>query len=185
MICLSLIGFSAACTSHYKVHPVLYQDTTRTWYGKKYIDPLNLKTFKFAEDDVSKDQKGELAYIRAAADTADRNRLQSIILDRSDAICEQHKADAFGLASNVNLVLTAITAAFSGSAAIVTGVAASALSGGAAFITGGQAAVNENIYHKLFVGTIVAAIDKSRTEQRKVIENNAQKTSTSTLWTKP
>jgi hypothetical protein len=161
-----LAGAALTGCSVYRVHPVLEYPETSGFLGVgQEVKPLDLQIYRFREDEP----QGALAYTRAATDPGLRNRLQSTIMQVSDASCEQHKGEVLATAANTNLVLTVLTSALAGAGAILSGLTASALAAGASFTNAGNAAFNENVYQKLYVGTIIQAIDKSRGDYGKEI----------------
>jgi hypothetical protein len=149
---------SSGCASGYRVNPLIKDPTHQGGFLniKEYVNPV----------DLAEDKDYAIAKTDGPDAKAARDRLQARLMRFSDVICEQHKGDAFGTESNVSLILTVLTSALSGSAAVVPAILTkSALAAAGAFTNAAGAAFNEKIYQKLFIGTILRAADKSRKEQ--------------------
>lgn len=100
-----------------------------------------------------------------------RNELQSVVIRRSNAICEQHKGDIVSQAAIVNTGFGIGSTGTSALGAVVTGVHAKTnLAALTAFLTGSQAIVNQEFYQKQFAGAIIRAIDASRESKKGEIE---------------
>ena len=66
-------------------------------------------------------------------------------MQRSDAICEYHRGDIYGTASNLNLLLSVMTTGLAGSSAVLADVLTkSALAAAAAFTSATQSHINVN-----------------------------------------
>lgn len=165
LLCLSMTMLaSAGCgPGWYWIKPVLQRE----------MESINLDTYRFRED---QGMQQPIAYAKAVTTAKDRNRLQTIIMEQSDAMCEEHKGEIVETASSSNLFLNIGTSALSGTAAVVKGaLAKSALAAGAGFTSATAAEISDKVYQRLFVGTIVRAIDKSREEKAKLIGTDRAK----------
>ncbi len=172
LIFLGLVAtiVGSGCTSVYQVEPLIEYPTHQSGFlkVKTYFDPIELTN--------------DYDYLLAGSDTADpnlakaaRNRLQGRLKRTSDVICSQHQGDAFGLESNVSLILSVLTSALSGSAAVVPAILTkSALAAAGAFTNATGTAYNAKIYQNLFIGTILKASKKSRTEQDDLMTTRKQ-----------
>lgn len=108
------------------------------------------------------------AYAKVAnADDADkvelRNRLQVLLMERSDRICEAHKGAIVADAAAVNFALGTATTLFSTTAAVVGGeLAKSILAGVAAASSAEQNLINQEVFRERFATSIVKSIDENR-----------------------
>jgi len=145
------------------------------------IHPINLTCFNFPG--TSKNAyEAVLACSRSAAAAAAnspaekacrvlRNELQSLVMRRSNAICDQHKGDILANAAVTNVGLGVggvITSALG--AALVGTRAKTNLAAATAVLTGTQAHINQEFYQKQFAGTIITAINTSRAGQKTEID---------------
>ena len=100
-----------------------------------------------------------------------RNRLQTIIMQLSDRVCEKHLGDISANASFVNLGFGGLTALFAGTGTVVGGeVAKSALAAAASIMGTGRALVNEEVYQERLASGIVKAIREDRDNQDQEIK---------------
>jgi hypothetical protein len=100
-----------------------------------------------------------------------RNEFQSVIIRRSNAICDQHKGDIVSQAALVNAGLGIGAVGTSSLGAVIAGVHAKTnLAALTAFLTGSQAIVNQEFYQKQFAAAIIRAIDTSRESKKGDIE---------------
>jgi hypothetical protein len=103
------------------------------------------------------------AYEMARRSAVARNSLQDILLRVADNECEKHRGAVVGTNAGTNLLLSTLASLTSGAA---TGFAAkttkTALSGISTFFIATRSHVNEQIYHQIFVGTVLKAIDDDR-----------------------
>jgi hypothetical protein len=126
--------------------------------GKDHYEPINLDSYDFRGE-----SDGISAYQQAVTDPVARDRLQTIIMQLSDRVCEKHLGDINANASFVNLGFGGLSALFSGTGAVVGGeVAKSALSAAASIMVTGRALVNEEVYQKRLASGIVKAIREDR-----------------------
>jgi len=117
------------------------------------------------------DGKG-LAYEAAKTSAVARNHLQDLLMRVADDECEKHRGAVVGTNSGTNLLLSTLASLTSGAA---TGFAATttktALSGISTFFIATRSHVNEQIYHQIFVGTVLKAIDDDRKAVQTEIAN--------------
>ncbi|OGA12481.1 MAG: hypothetical protein A3D95_04280 [Betaproteobacteria bacterium RIFCSPHIGHO2_12_FULL_69_13] len=96
------------------------------------IEPINLSTFKLGKPGKTAYQLAEECAKKRGAGQANhaderlcqfyRNELQSIVLRRSNAICDQHKGDIVSQAALINSGLGIGAAGTSGLGAVVSGI---------------------------------------------------------------
>jgi hypothetical protein len=92
-----------------------------------------------------------------------RNRLQSVLLSRSDALCESHKGDIHAAASGFNFGLGLATTLLSGAGAIASGQAAQRTYAAFASSTNATRSIlNEQVYQQQVAGAITSAVDSAR-----------------------
>ena len=128
------------------------------------IQPVDLDTMKFPGQDKP-------AYQLAAADAAERNRLQDYLQTVSDQVCLGHKSDLLAMASTTNFALSGLTTLFGGVGAIVNGATAARTLGGTAAIANSlRGDFNENIMFNNFATAIVHQVDAQRQKQLQEIE---------------
>lgn len=142
------------------------------------LECFNLDTDPFPEE--RKDETPIPAYkkvIEACADSSKtaqcktlRDRLQLLIMRKSDVICDQHKSDITAQAAAANFGLTTTSVALSTTSAIISGEEAkSILSGLSAFTGATQSALNENIYQQFLAPAVIRAIEDNRRQQEQII----------------
>ena len=144
------------------------------------IDPL----FEAEPEAVDLDTGEPNALYIAALDSANpqiaqanRNELQSLLLRRSEQICEIHQSDIFANAAVFNVTMGVLTSALAGAAAIVTGpVGIEVLAGGAALSNAGRSLVNEEVYRQQLVTAVITEIDENRKAVREEIGAKLDKT---------
>jgi hypothetical protein len=107
------------------------------------------------------------AYEQAIGDSAARDRLQFLLLRRSDAICIIIKARIASFSDNVNFFFGEITTLLGGTGAIVTGAtAARVLAGTAGISNASRAQVNEIYYQNTIKSAILASMDDLRSQKK-------------------
>jgi len=163
MALLVSAGMLGGCANqYYRVDSVLQhpqQGATDSNERKKKV-PINL----------DEDAKYKALYEAAqSGEPAARNQLQNKIIELSDDVCEQHKGDVIGNASQINLWTGLGATVFSSVSAIVTGAAATHYAAGATVLNGAKTAVNADIYQGLFVTAIIKAIEESRGKKKNEI----------------
>lgn len=109
------------------------------------------------------------------AASAPRNRLQSMIIEHSDEMCEKHKGDIVGTAAGSNLLLSIGATAFSGVSAIVTGAAATNYATTATVLNGTRSELNAEIYQGMLATAIIKAINENRQTKKEEILTNQKK----------
>jgi len=127
------------------------------------LEPVNLESFKLEDD------KEHTAYQRAIVDPIVRNRLQTRLMTVSDRVCDDHKAAVLGFRAQSNLALSIITTLTGVGGGIASGSAANALSGAAAGTNATRSAINEEIYQRLLVPTILRSVDQNRKQKEQEI----------------
>lgn len=134
-----------------------------TWLTQDITYHTTDGQLKTAEVRVPKCDKSGLAYDAAKKSAVARNHLQDLLLRVADDECEKHRGAVVGTNSGTNLLLSTLASLTSGAA---TGFAAkttkTALSGVSAFFIASRSHVNEQVYHQIFVGTVLKAIDDDR-----------------------
>ncbi|MBM4268270.1 MAG: hypothetical protein FJ144_16940 [Deltaproteobacteria bacterium] len=97
---VSLLGLAGCAAGLFQVNPVVIdKPPTKSWippFDDK-VEPVDLSTYHFVGDSGA-----NLAYVQASTGPhaqAARNRLRAVLLRRSDAICDRHKAAIIGDAS--------------------------------------------------------------------------------------
>ena len=129
--------------------------------------PINLDTFHFPEVDDTGAMAGETAYKMAIGpgNKAERNRLLNFLLQRSNAVCDEHRGAIISDAALGNTIFSGLTTLLGGTAAIVTGATAARVLGGTAAMSSGmQSNFNLEIYREQFAGLIVRGIEKDRAD---------------------
>jgi hypothetical protein len=108
-----------------------------------------------------------------------RNRLQDLLIDRSNAICGRHLAAIVGDSSFTNAGASIAATALAGLSAAFGGTAAkTALATAAAIVTGGQAAVNGEI----FLGYVAPAVTKKIAEGRLALLREIMGKRSTAVW---
>lgn len=106
-----------------------------------------------------------------------RNTIQDRLIAASNSICAEYKSKLKQEQANTNLNFGGASTIFGGLGAIAQSVGPARLySGAAAMASGLRAEVNQNIYSMLAVEVITKAIDKTRKEALKAIDENQTKT---------
>lgn len=99
-----------------------------------------------------------------------RNSFISNSVTLSDNICERHKSAIIANANILNVSLGTLTNIFSGAATVVApAITKSALSAAAGLSNATRSTVNEEIYVRSLVTTIVRAIDQERSDYLSLI----------------
>lgn len=93
-----------------------------------------------------------------------RNLLQSLLIKRSERICETHKGAIVSYSAGANLSLTLISAALGTAGALATGGTTQVLSGLSALAGTSRAGIQEDVFHKLLAPAVVKQINQDRTE---------------------
>jgi hypothetical protein len=89
--------------------------------------------------------------------------LQNQLMKLSDEECSRHLSAVVGTNAGSNLLLSALSSLFSGGATAFSAASTkTALSGTSTFFIASRSHLNEQVYHQLFVGTILKAIDDDR-----------------------
>ncbi len=196
-----VVASGCALRESYRVNRLLEErEVSRGILGNEIVDPLDLSTLCLPEDQeatggscsagpsaarppaskrrssacIMSCRSGALtAYVRAINDQKAFDRLFAILVQRSDRICEVHKSDIVASSSILNTALGLAVTGLSGAGTVVAGAAVKAAVAAATTATSGsKSLINEEVYQKLFVGTIVSAIDTSRNEMLATIANH-------------
>jgi hypothetical protein len=104
-----------------------------------------------------------------------RNLLQSLLIKRSERICETHKGAIVSYSAGANLSLTLISAALGTAGALATGGTTQVLSGLSALAGTSRAGIQEDVFHKLLAPAVVKQINQDRTEYLDKISPNREK----------
>lgn len=91
-----------------------------------------------------------------------RNLLQSMLIARSERICQTHKGAIVSYSAGANLTLGLTSAALGTAGALVTGGASNILAGLAAIAATGRASVQEDVFHKILAPAVVKQINEDR-----------------------
>ena len=129
--------------------------------------PINLDTFRFPEVDDAGGTASDTAYKMAVApgNKAERNRLLNFLIQRSNAVCDEHRGAIMADAALGNTIFSGLTTLLGGTAALVTGATAARVLGGTAAMSSGiQSNFNLEIYREQFAGLIVRGIEKDRAD---------------------
>lgn len=158
ILCISTGMLGGCANQHFRVSPVLTHEpaTTSADGGKD----THKKPFDLSVGD------GLKLYKEAKRNADNRNSLQNKIIELSDDVCEQHKADIMGTSASANLTTGLGATIFSGVSAIVTGAAATNYAAGATILNGTRSAINAEVYQGLFTTAIIKAIEESRDKKR-------------------
>ncbi|MCF3628947.1 hypothetical protein RJ527_15845 [Thalassospiraceae bacterium LMO-SO8] len=142
--------------------------------------PINLDLFVFLDDfrkevvwDSDKEKlvpknpdNGEgfkIAYGKAVNDPANRNRLQDVIMNRSEQICTHHKGAILANSAVFNFSTSLLSTILSSVSAVVGGeVAKSAISTASASVNAAGTAVKAEFYQNLLAAAIVNKIVQTR-----------------------
>lgn len=120
---------------------------------------LTVKKIKF----IKEMEKNYTAYSLSNADMYYRNRLESILINHANVICEKEKGLIFANEAAVSTAFDFLSSGFSTASTIVGGDSAkSILSGLAGFSTAGKSHVSANIYKNQIVPAITNVIDSER-----------------------
>jgi len=172
---------SGCATGLMTTDPVISDGTGETDFFN-HRRPFNLDDDCFPEQTDRSADDGEQecrpAYVQIIeADSAEdkktlRNRLYFLLLRRSNANCEQHKAAILANHSQFNFLSTASTGILSGVSALVTGTLASqVMAATASGITVTQSAFNEKMLYNILAPAIVRKIEQFREVSRQALEH--------------
>lgn len=167
-------GMLGGCANeHFLVKPVLHHSqNANTDNGNQQA--ANTGANRYLKEPIDLDKEGsQHKRLYDAARNQDgrpsRNELQNRIIELSDDVCEQHKGDVIGNASQINLATGLGATVLSSVAAIVTGAAAANYATGATILNGAKTAVSADIYQGLFTTAIIKAIEESRGKKKNEI----------------
>jgi hypothetical protein len=104
-----------------------------------------------------------------------RNLLQSLLIKRSERICETHKGAIVSYSAGANLSLTLISAALGTAGALATGGTTQVLSGLSALAGTTRAGIQEDVFHKILAPAVVKQINQDRAEHLDKITPNRTK----------
>lgn len=103
------------------------------------------------------------AYQLASQNKDGRNRVMGFLIQRSNLICDVHKAAIIANASSTNLFLGEATTILSGLGAVISPEsAAKALSGSATIVNGTRAQINEVVYQNMLATAVVKSIEQTQ-----------------------
>jgi hypothetical protein len=150
------------------------------------LKPINVHCYKFpgtAAGSMTAYQMGlDCAQKAIASGAADalcryyRSALQGVVMQRSNAICDQHKGDILAQAALGNLGFGIAATGTASLGAVLSGIRGkSNLAALTAFLTGSQAQFNQELYQKQFAGAIISAIGTSRDQKKSEIDQKRSK----------
>lgn len=177
------VGTLGGCAKYFRVDSVLYHPLkTDTDNDKPANSSEDSGENKSSAQETQKEpinlDKGKYKWLYEAAKNQDkwsRNELQNKIIELSDDVCEKHKGDVIGNASQINLFTGLGATVLSSVSAIVTGAAATNYAVGATIFNGAKTAVNADVYQGLFTTAIIKAIEESRDKKKNEILANQLK----------
>jgi len=179
-LALGMLLLSGCANNYFRVSPVLdhpKESSGAIGDGRSaYLKPISFdeepyKTYLSAANDQEKPDVKQ-------ASGAPRNKLQNIIIEHSDAMCEKHKGDILGGSASTNLVLGIGAATASTISAIVTGAAATNYAAGATILNAGRSEINSDVYQGMLATAIVKAIEESRDKKMGEVKANQAKSPT-------
>lgn len=101
-----------------------------------------------------------------------RDELQSVLMTRSDAICERHKGQIHASATTSNLGFGIATTLLAAGSAVSTGGGAQIAAAGAAATNSARGQFNEATFQNQYAGVITRAIDTARQRIKSKIEKH-------------
>lgn len=116
------------------------------------------------------------AYAEAVSDSSgfNRNRLEAVLLRRSDLICSEMKSEIVGTNDFLNFTFGEGTTILAGASAVVTGISASRILAGLAAMTNAtRSQINEVFYDNALKAAIVQKIDDLRAAKLAEIEKSS------------
>jgi uncharacterized protein YunC (DUF1805 family) len=121
----------------------------------------------------------QTAYAEAVSDQTgiNRNRLEAVLLRRSDLICSEMKSEIVGTNDFLNFTFGEGTTILAGASAVVTGMSASRILAGLAAMTNAtRSQINEVFYDNALKAAIVQKIDDMRSAKLSEIKKSSSTT---------